>query len=365
VTIDDVFGHKVCINLDRRPERWERVQARFAAHGIGGVERVSAVDGNAIAIPVHWRHTNGAYGCLRSHLQVVTEARRRGAESVLIFEDDVVFDDALQQKFAAAIENLPADWDMLYFGALHKDEPVPVTDALARLTRSNSTYAYALRNSVFDAFIELNERAADVLDNNSFDLQQRFNCLCFLPHLAWVENDWSDAQTKIEQHWYLQESLVLFGAGADRLLADTTIVFAYDGSGHENLDYLMRYYTEFFAPHIEIVVERSFEEGLRRSNRRFAVLSDSDIWLETLDFRANLRMCERYASATGFSTIIELTAEESRRLRETNTTRGLTSAKPSAPAPDRPGQCRFVNRSSQATPPFRVFQSPNHALRLQ
>src|SRR5215213_3189646 len=177
VTIDDVFGHKVCINLDRRPERWERVQARFAAHGISGVQRVSAVDGNETAIPVHWRHTNGAYGCLRSHLQVVTEARRRGAESVLIFEDDVVFDDALQQKFAAAIEDLPADWDMLYFGALHKDEPIPVTDALARLTRSNSTYAYALRNSVFDAFIELNERAADVLDNNSFILQERFNCL--------------------------------------------------------------------------------------------------------------------------------------------------------------------------------------------
>jgi hypothetical protein len=116
--------------------------------------------------------------------------------------------------------------------------------------------------------------------------------------------------------------------------------------------------------------ERCFAEGIRRAgDRRFIVLSDADIYLETLDFLGNLRMCERYASATGFSTVIELTAEESLRLRTTNTTRNLTTAEPmqtdSGTDLVRPAQCRFVNRSLQATPPFRVFQSPNHALRLQ
>jgi glycosyl transferase, family 25 len=396
VLINEVFPHKICINLDRRPERWQRVQARFAEHGIEGVRRFAAVDGNEVDLPAHWRHTAGAYGCLRSHLDVVEEARRLGAPSVLIFEDDVVFHGDLRQKFAAGMRELPDDWDMLYFGALHKDEPVPLSENLCRLTRSNSTYAYALRNTVYDAFIDLNRRAEDVLDNNSFILQQRFNCLCFMPHLAWVENDWSDAQRKIEQHWYLQESLVLFGAGADRLLAETAIVFAHDGGNAENLAYLARYYIEFFAPHVAVIIveqgsersidaanlpagceyvllnggapfdrERCFAEGIRRAgDRRFIVLSDADIYLETLDFLGNLRMCERYASATGFSTVIELTAEESQRLRMTNTTRNLTTAEPTRDLV-RPAQCRFVNRSSQATPPFRVFQSPNHALRLQ
>lgn len=394
--INEAFPHKICINLDRRPERWQRVQARFAEHGIEGVRRFAAVDGDDVPLPEYWRHTAGAYGCLRSHLEVVEEARRIGAPSVLIFEDDVVFHAGLQQKFAAGMRELPDDWDMLYFGALHKDEPVSFSEHLCRLTRSNSTYAYALRNTVYDAFIDLNRRAEDVLDNNSFILQQRFNCLCFMPHLAWVENDWSDAQRKIEQHWYLQESLVLFGAGADRLLAETAIVFAHDGRSAENLAYLARYYTEFFAPHVAVIIveqgasksidsaslpagcdyvllrdgapfdqERCFAEGIRRAgDRRFIVLSDADIYLETLDFLGNLRMCERYASATGFSTVIELTAGESLRLRTTNTTRNLTTAEPSRTDLVRPAQCRFVNRSLQATPPFRVFQSPNHALRL-
>lgn len=397
VTINEVFPSKICINLDRRPERWERVQARFAEHGIDGVRRFPALDGNALEIPAHWRHTAGAYGCLRSHTEAIEEARRLGVPSILIFEDDVVFHRDLQQKFAAGIRELPDDWDMLYFGALHKDEPVPFSEHLCRLTRSNSTYAYAIRYTVFDAFIDLNARAEDVLDNNSFILQQRFNSLCFMPHLAWVENDWSDAQRKIEQHWYLQESLVLFGAGADRLLGETAIVFAHDGRNAANVAYLARYYTEFFDAHVAIIIveqgpersidkadlpagcdyvllrdsapfdrERCFEEGTGRAgDRRFLVLSDADIYLETLDFLGNLRMCERYASATGFSTVIELTAEESQRLRTTNTTRNLTAAEPSRTDSGRPAQCRFVNRSLQATPPFRVFQSPNHALRLQ
>ncbi len=116
---------------------------------------------------------------------------------------------------------------MLYFGALHKDEPVRVSENIVRLTRSNSTYAYALRETVFDAFIELNGRAEDVLDNNSFLLQRRFNCYCFMPHLAWVETDYSDAQQRLERHWYLKESLVLFGPRVDGLLADTTLVLAH------------------------------------------------------------------------------------------------------------------------------------------
>lgn len=278
---------------------------------------------------------------------------------------------------------------MLYFGALHKDDPVPVTEHVARLTRSNSTYAYALRETIYDAFIDLNRRAEDVLDNNSFALQREFNCLCFLPHLAWVEQDWSDAQTKIEGHWYLQESLVLFGAGADRLLGDTAVVLVHGGGNPANLLYLVQYYREFYTPDLMLVIveqglqpsisvpsdcryvfvpgpfdrERCFEEGMRLAGeRRFVVLSDADLYLETLDFRANLRMCERYQGATGFSSLIELTAEESLRLRTTNTTRGLTASRG---APGRPGQCRFINRSLQATPPFRVFESPNHALRLR
>ena len=53
---------------------------------------------------------------------------------------------------------LPPDWDMLFFGALHKDQPIKVSGNIARITQANSTYACALKATVFDAFIELNQQ---------------------------------------------------------------------------------------------------------------------------------------------------------------------------------------------------------------
>jgi len=422
--INEAFPYKVCINLDRRPERWHEMQRKFAQHDIHAVRRFPALDGDTLKLPAHWTHTPGAYGCLQSHVQVVDEARQRGLSSVLIFEDDVVFDSQLQNKFNASIEQLPLGWDMLFFGALHKDEPVKVSDKIARLTKSNSTYAYALRDTVFEAFIELNRQAEDVLDNNNFILQQRFNCYCFMPHLAWVETAYSDAQQRLEHHWYLQESLVLFGAGVDRLLHDTTLIFAHEdgsqeGRATENLMFLIAYYHYFFSPHLAIVIveqgaqptiaaenlpanckyvflrdegpfnrERCFQTGMSNSDsrRKFVILSDNDIYLETLDFRANLIMCGEYDCATGFSKIVDLTNEDSLHLRNTNITRGIDITKYALQINHaRKGYCCFFNReaipmlegwneggsgkvepllSLRAKEQLQVFQSPNHALRL-
>src|SRR5687768_6116147 len=123
-----LFPHKICINLDRRPGRWARMQAEFARHGIDGVRRFSAVDGSTIALPAQWNHTAGAYGCLLSHVAVIEEMRALNAESVLIFEDDTVFDPGFASKFESFVKEIPSDWDMLYFGALHKGEPVRLSE---------------------------------------------------------------------------------------------------------------------------------------------------------------------------------------------------------------------------------------------
>ena len=71
---------------------------------------------------------------------------------------------------------------------------------------------------MFDDFIDLNSETEEVLDNNNLVLQRTFNCYCFMPHLAWVEAAHSDAQCRLVNHWYLQESLVVFGPKVDRLL---------------------------------------------------------------------------------------------------------------------------------------------------
>jgi len=348
MSLSALFPSTICINLDRRPERWQRVQHAFAAHGIQRVRRFSASDGNEIALPRDWAHTPGAFGCLDSHVRAVREARDAGAASVLIFEDDVVFDPQFKEKFAMYIQELPFDWDMLFLGALHKDEPFIVSEHIARITKANSTFAYAIRNTVFDAFIELNSRAEHVLDMNNYVLQERFKCYCFMPNLVWVESEYSDVQQRLENHWYLEKSLVLFGDQMDQLLSQTEILIS---PASKNLDFLVDYYREYFAPLASISV------GNTDFQRGFRVMLDDDIYLEAMDVRANLLMCEEYDAATGYSKIIELTPEQSADLRRMRITRGLDFRDNALSKNDR---CHFLTRR----PSTKIFHSPNHALRL-
>lgn len=360
--LNQLFPHKTCINLDRRPDRWQRMQTEFARHGIENVRRFPAVDGNMVQLPANWNHTAGAYGCLLSHVAVVQEAREMDHKRVLIFEDDAVLDPQFESKFGSFVEQVPADWDMLYFGALHKDQPIEIRDHVYRITNANSTFAYALKHTVYDAFLELNARAENVLDVNAYALQERFNCYCFMPNLAWVQVEYSDVQNRLERHWYLEKSLVLFGSHVDRLLRETAIVLR--PHDRENLSFLEAYYNEYFAPLAEIVVSRSFRTAIAKADksRRIFILSDGDLYLETLDLRANLLMCEQYDGATGFSEAIDLTTEQAELLRRTGITRGIDVSK-IKPAKDVQSQCRFIRRDALERE-TRLFQSPNHVLRL-
>jgi len=332
------------------------MQKEFARHDIKGVQRFAAIDGETIEKPAHWTHTAGAYGCLLSHVRVVSEARDSGAPNVLIFEDDAVLDPEFEDKFSRYIKDVPGDWDMLYFGALHKDEPVKVSEHVGRITKANSTYAYALKRTVFDEFIALNARAENVLDMNSYELQQRFNCYCLMPNLAWVEAEYSDVQNRLERHWYLERSLVLFGAEMDRLLSQTTIVLAQS----RNIEFFKRYYEEYFSPFVEIVIAGDLEQAIAGADpqRNFFMLSEPDIYIEALDVRANLRMCEEHGAATGFDDVIDLTPDQARLLSETGITRGIDVTNNNV---SKNTAIHFHKRGRRKD---RVFQSPNHALRL-
>jgi glycosyl transferase, family 25 len=353
--LSTLFTKTVCINLDRRPERWERMQKELTRHGIQAVERFPAIDGDLVEKPAHWTHTAGAYGCLLSHVAVASEARDSGAQSVLIFEDDAVLDPEFKEKFSRFFKEVPDDWDMLHFGALHKDEPVKISQHVGRITKANSTFAYALKRTVFDEFIALNARAEHVLDMNSYLLQERFNCYCFMPNLAWVVAEYSDVQNRLERHWYLEKSLVLFGAEMDRLLSQMTIILAQS----RNVEFFKRYYEEYFAPFVEILIGDS-EEAIAHAGpqRNFFMLSAPDIYIEALDIRANLRMCEEFDATTGFDEVMELTPDQAQLLRETGITRGIDVTKNTV---SKNTAIHFLKRGGRKD---RVFHSPNHALRL-
>jgi GR25 family glycosyltransferase involved in LPS biosynthesis len=422
--LNHVFPNKVCINLDRRSDRWEQMRAQFERHDVRAVRRFAALDGKTLTIPSSWSATAGAYGCLLSHLQVVREARDQGQPNVLIFEDDVVFDAHLRDKFRAYFSQLPLQWDMLYFGAMHLDDLRQLSDNVHQLRRAFSTYAYALNHTIFEAFIEVNSKADMPVDHNNHALQTQYACYCFVPHLAWVESTYSDVQERHKHPWYIQESLVIHGSNMDRLLGHSSLIIAYtnprkDETIAQNLVFLTRFYTEKLPRVSIIIIEQGvdatldsvplpggchyslvrdsgplnsglcFNVGIQTSNpqHRFLILSDSDIFVEEWDIRGNLRKCEEYDCTTGYRRLIELTAADSLKLR--NNGAMLTpwfNVEAYSPCQKSVLSSRFgvFNRQSlidigwqeqrpkesglslevNSSPRLRVFDSPNDALRL-
>lgn len=96
-----------CINLDERPDRWRETRAAFEGSGITP-QRFPGT-----------RHSEGWKGCGASHVAVVTEAKRRGQEWVLIIEDDCAPCDGFAQRWPPLREELWANrggWDVFLGG---------------------------------------------------------------------------------------------------------------------------------------------------------------------------------------------------------------------------------------------------------
>lgn len=419
MNLNDFFPYKVCINLDKRSDRWEKMRSRFVQHNIEQVIRFPALDGKTLKIPTSWNYLPGAYGCLRSHLAVIEQAREQARQSVLIFEDDAVFDPQLNTRFAECVKQLPQDWDMVLFGGLHGVPPRKVSPNVTRVTYSLSTYAYAMKHTIYDGFIEVNRQAQKVLDENTRSLQSRFNCYCFMPHLAWVEEDYSDVREERTSHWWLRDSLVLFGKEADRVLAKTAAVISYRHSGEagfKNLKFILECFSEKLPSIALLIVEQgeepqlvdkrlpssctvkflkdaggdnrseAFDVGYKMFGRSkdFFLFLDSDVFLTREDIIANLLKCREYDFANAFSELCVLNKEDTMKLLMNDTRWDYKSNYSHLKKPDVcESACVFTNRglrliggwrgrgdadesltSNRVRQRLRVFESPNLARRL-
>lgn len=150
-----MFDLVVCLNLDRRRDRWVRfVRGMPTDWPFSRPRRYAAVDGATLPIPLSdW--PPGAWGCLRSHVRIWEEALWQKLDAILVLEDDALFCEGFSQRVQDFLAAVPGDWDQLYFGGEHMTNrsPAPrvVGDLVLRCTDVNRTHAYAIRASMLAA----------------------------------------------------------------------------------------------------------------------------------------------------------------------------------------------------------------------
>jgi len=155
--LDSQFDRVALISLNRHEKR--REQALIALEEQGLSEQCLIVDawpGNELPPPAWWKAGGGAWGCLQSHVRALSEAWQAGCESVLVLEDDCCWQDRAGEMLGEFFEQLPGDWDQIYLGGVHMQEPEPLVNrpAVLRGESVNRTHAYAVRRGVIPRMLQ-------------------------------------------------------------------------------------------------------------------------------------------------------------------------------------------------------------------
>ena len=134
-------------------------------------------------------------GCARSHRDLIQMSADEGVDSLLVFEDDVVFDDGLNEKFTEWTKEVPDNWDMLYFGGNHNVRSVEdkqISPHVLKITGTFTTHAYAIRSTMYQMILKRLENIDLDVDIIYTEFQADSNAYCFTPRLAWQRAGWSD-----------------------------------------------------------------------------------------------------------------------------------------------------------------------------
>jgi GR25 family glycosyltransferase involved in LPS biosynthesis len=196
--MSDFFDKIYCINLDRRPDRWEKVSKQFNELSLK-VERFPAYNGNSLSPHKHYQINNGEVGCFMSHYRILEKIiSSTEGTNFLILEDDVEFCKNFNSLLEDHLKQLPEDWDMVYLSGHIMDDFVKVGDNLYKGKSIMATDSYFVNKKSA-------EKIKKILDDNFLkrpvdyvymenQKNGNLNAYFFKPFLTRQTPDFSDIQ---------------------------------------------------------------------------------------------------------------------------------------------------------------------------
>ena len=180
---------KFYITLSSYPERQRQAEEEFRKVGIK-VESWEGVDKTQSVCHPEVKILPGAYGCSLSHLEIIKYAKLNNLEYVCIFEDDVKLCEDFKERMKY-IESLDLEFDMFYLGghlsgehALCDETSPTIYDNIFRMYRLAGTYAYIIKNTVYDYLLETIGFERNIDGYYGEIILRRVKTYAFLPFLA-------------------------------------------------------------------------------------------------------------------------------------------------------------------------------------
>ncbi len=140
------FDRVYCISIDERSDRREQAKAQFAEVGL--LERVEFV--------IVGKHPQDREkGIFKSHMHCLHRGLQESAEHILIFEDDVFFQNVAARSLREACAALKrsTNWDALFLGCITKGSTKTKNRSLVRIQYRCLAHAYALNRSFAERIV--------------------------------------------------------------------------------------------------------------------------------------------------------------------------------------------------------------------
>ena len=168
--LDSDLLHTWVINLDRAPDRLQRISAQLQRLALVWT-RLPAVDARALRpeqkaaldTPEYRRKHGmeplaGELGCYLSHVEVMRAFLASRARFALVLEDDVILTPSLPAVLRGLLAH-PQRWDMVKLSAVHSGTPQPVLEVApgqhlaVMLSRCTGSSAYIVNRRAAEAYM--------------------------------------------------------------------------------------------------------------------------------------------------------------------------------------------------------------------
>ena len=202
--VNTYFDNIYCLNLKKRENRWIYSNYQFVNNNII-VERFDAIDGELIDFNDNDKdleflskkgliENKGALGCLKSHIEIIKDAKSKNYKKILIFEDDILLSDNFNEE-VKKIKDI--DWNLLYLGSSQFEWlDIEQKSGLYKCSKTLGTFAYALDISMYDEVLKMGESSEKSIDNILSDIQKSSDkCYTLFPNIVISDVSESDIRS--------------------------------------------------------------------------------------------------------------------------------------------------------------------------
>jgi len=187
------------INLKKRTDRLRHIQEVLKKINCNDYEIVEAIDGNTINRSLFINQ--GALGLVQTYFKIFELIKDKPTEEIILIEDDCVFSENFCENVNHFLNELPNDWNILYFGGNHNislaPPPSKLTEHVCKVHHTYSAHCVVMKTKVFFELIEILKTLRYQTDVGLSFLQKKYPSYTTSKKITWQVPSYSDIENKL------------------------------------------------------------------------------------------------------------------------------------------------------------------------